>query len=518
MHSNNVLDPEQRTTTRPARTLREGWPVLAALILAILVVTVDNTVMNVALPSIAKDLDASNSQLQWIVNAYSLLFGGLLLTGGSLADRLGRRRVLLGGLGAFGGASLLVLVVSSAPALIGLRALTGACAAFLMPSTLSLMYRAFEGPVRGTVIGVAGAVGALGFVLGPLIGGALLEVFAWQSVFLVNVPLAWGALIVARAVLPADGERSTRGADVPGTVLSIGAMLGLVAALVDGPDRGWTSLAVLGPAFGALAAATAFVAWERRAAYPMLDVRLLARRRIVGPGAVQAALMMALTGTLFLITQQLQVVWGYSPVDAGLRSAPIAVGVIGGGSALALVARRFGSAWAAAAGLLVCAAAVVDVALTIRHGGYWPVAGGLLVFGAGVRMCITPTALAVLGGLPEEAAGIGAALADTFQEVGGAFGVALLGSVFNAVYRADLPDGAPAAARASLQGALGSGDGGLADAARGAFGSGAQVALLACAAILAGAAVIALRTVPGDLDLSDEAEQEAALAAAAAAA
>lgn len=509
LDSNNVLELERRPSAEPARTLRAGLPVLAALVLATLVVTIDNTVLNVALPSIARDLDASTGQLQWVVNAYSLLFGGLLLTGGSLADRLGRRRVLLGGLTAFACASLLVLSVSSAEGLIAVRAVTGACAAFLMPSTIALLYRSFEGPARATAVGIAGAAGALGFVLGPLIGGALLEVFAWQAVFVVNVPLAAVAGVVAWRAIPRDAPRArvdgaAAPADLLGTALSLGAMLGLVAALVDGPDRGWLSAAVLGPAAGSLLCGLSFVRWELRAAHPMLDVRAVARRAVAGPGVVQMGLMLAISGSLFLITQQLQVVMGYSPIEAGVRSSPIAVGVIGGGALLSVVSRWWGAAWAAALGMLGCSVAIAGVALALPHGSYWPLAAGLLVFGAGVRMVITPAALAVLGGLPDEAAGIGAALADTFQEIGGALGVALLGSVFNEVYRHDLPAGAPGVARASVQGAVSLGDAGLAGAARGAFASGAQVALLVCAGILAVAAVLARLTIPDDLDLSEE--------------
>jgi EmrB/QacA subfamily drug resistance transporter len=500
--SNNVLEIESRTSAKPARSLREGWAVLVALMLAILVVTIDNTVLNVALPSISADLHAGTSQLQWIVNAYSLLFGGLLLTGGSLADRLGRRRVVLGGLAAFAGASALVLLVSSAPGLIALRALTGGAAAFLMPSTVALMYRAFEGPARATAIGIAGAAGALGFVVGPLLGGALLELFPWQSVFLINVPIAMVALALARAVIPPDLERSGGRTDLPGAALSVLAMVGLVATLIDGPDHGWGSALVVGPALGALVAGAAFVRWELRAPHPMLDVRTVARRMVAGPGAAQGAILFAVAGLLFLVTQQLQVLDGYSPIEAGLRTAPLALGLLGGGPVLTWGARRLGAPRTAALGMLIAAVAIAGIGLAIGH-GYWPLAGGLLAVGVGLRVSITTAALAVLDGLPNEKAGIGAALGDTFQEIGGVLGVALLGSIFNAIYRADLPSSAPDAARSSLQGAVSLHDAALASAAREAFASGAQIALLACAGILAAVAVLARLTVSANLDLTE---------------
>jgi EmrB/QacA subfamily drug resistance transporter len=501
MNSNNVLELEPGTT-RPATSLREGWKVLIALLLALLVVTVDNTVLNVALPSISADLHAGTSELQWIVNAYSLLFGGLLLTGGSVADRLGRRRILIGGLIAFAGASALVFFVASAPELIALRALSGAAAAFLMPSTIALMYRAFEGPARATAIGIAGAVAALGFAAGPVLGGGLLQILPWQAVFAINVPIAMVAVPLARTVIPADPERAGGRADVPGTALSVLAMGGLVAALIDGPEHGWTSAAVLIPALATIVAGTGFVLWELRAPHPMLDVRAVGRRTVTGPGAAQGALLFAVAGILFLLTQLLQVLDGYSPVEAGLRAAPIAVGLIGGGPVLTRSA-RLGTSRAAALGLLIAAVGIAGAAYGIAH-GYLALAVGLVVLGVGVRITVTIAALAVLDGLPSEAAGMGAALGDAFQEIGGALGVALLGSIFNAVYRAELPSGAPDAARSSLQGALSLHDAALAAAARHAFTSGAQVALLVCAAILAVMALVARLTVPAGLDLTED--------------
>jgi EmrB/QacA subfamily drug resistance transporter len=505
MNSNSVLENiEHRTSRTPVAGLREGWAMLVALVLATLVGTVDNSVLNVALPSISADLDAGTSQLQWIVNAYSLLFGGLLLTGGSLADRVGRRRVLLWGLVAFAGASALVLAVSSAPELIAVRALSGAAAAFLMPSTVALMYRGFEGRARTTAIGIAGAVAGLGFVLGPLVGGALLELFPWQSVFIVNVPLAMVAVALARAAIPPDDEPSGERGDPAGTILSIVAMLGLVAALIEGPERGWGSPAVVGLALGGLAMGATFIWWELRAATPMLDVRLIASRTVAGPGAVQGTLLFAVAGVLFLVTQRLQILDGYSPIQAGLFTAPLAIGLIAGGPLLTWGSQRLGAPRTAALGLLIGSAALAGLAIGIGH-GIAPLGAGLLALGVAVRVCITVAALAVLDGLPERAAGAGAALGDTFQEIGGALGVALLGSIFNAIYRADLPSDVPGAARESLQSAVSLHDAALATAAGNAFASGARIALLVGAACLAAAALIARLTVPRDLEIAEAA-------------
>jgi hypothetical protein len=352
-----------------------------------LVVTLDNTVLNVALPSIAADLHAGTSELQWIVNAYSLL------------------------------------------------------------------------------------------------------------------PAAAVALLLARAFVPADAEHTGGRADLTGTALSIVAMAAFVAALVDGSDHGWGSAAVVVPALAAVAAGAGFAWWELRAPQPMVDVRALARGAVAGPAAAQGASMFAAAGVLFLLTQQLQIVAGYSPIEAGLRTAPVALGLMLSGPLLTQGAQRLGTARTASLGLVLSAAAVAGLGVGVAH-GYWPLAGGLFALGAGLRIVVTTAALAVLDGLPHEAAGVGAALGDTFQEVGGALGVALLGSIFNAVYRSGLPDAAPGAARASVQGALGLHDAALAGAARHAFASGAQAALLACAAILAAAAVVARRTVRDGCDLA----------------
>jgi EmrB/QacA subfamily drug resistance transporter len=505
MLSNNVLENiEHRPSTAPFSSLRAGWAMLVALLLATLVVTIDNTVLNVALPSISADLDAGTSQLQWIVNGYSLLFGGLLLTGGSLADRLGRRRVLVWGLAAFAATSALVLAVGSATELIALRALLGAAAALLMPSTVALMYRGFDGRARATAIGIAGGVAGLGFVVGPLVGGALLELFPWQAVFVVNVPVAIIALLLARRAIPPDAQLSGERGDPIGTALSILAMLGLVAALIEGPEQGWSSPAVVGLALGGLIIGATFIWWELRAAHPMLDVRLIARGAVAGPGAVQGALLFAVAGVLFLVTQRLQILDGYSPIQAGLCTAPLAIGLIAGGPLLTWGSERLGAPRTAALGLLIGGAGLAGLAMGLGH-GIVPLGAGLLALGAAVRVCITVAALAVLDGLPEQAAGTGAALGDTFQEIGGALGVALLGSIFNAIYRANLPADVPGAARESVQGAMSLHDAALATVAGHAFASGARIALLIGAACLAVAAVIARLTVPRDLDIAEAA-------------
>jgi EmrB/QacA subfamily drug resistance transporter len=484
-------------------TLREGRGAVIGLMLAALVVTLDNTVLNVALPSIARDLHAGNSGLQWITNAYSLLFGGLLLTGGNLADRLGRRRVLLWGLTAFGAASGLVLLVHSTGALIGLRAVLGAAAAFLMPSTLALLFRLFSGPARVSAIGMFGAVAASGFVLGPVVGGLVLDHFSWRAVFIINLPVAAAAILITARTVPESREPTEGGIDLVGAVLSVVTMLAFVMALISGPDTGWTSARVVDGFLVTVVGGTGFVRWELRCRYPMLPIRLLANKFLAGPAIAETAIMFSLSGVLFCLTQHLQLVEGHSPLVSGLMSAPAAAGLILGGTVVNPLLRRLGPARGSALAFVAGGGAFALIAAGLPHGYVW-LALGLFLLGAVLRAAITTTALAVIDGLPPERAGMGSALNDTFQEVGNALGIAVLGAVLNARYRAGLPASAPAGARHSLAGALGLHDGELARTAGHAFDSGMQSASWAAAGVFAVVAVLCLRTVPGGLDISGE--------------
>jgi MFS transporter, DHA2 family, multidrug resistance protein len=487
------------------RSIRGSWPVLFALALATAVVTIDNTVLNVALPSIAQALHAGESQLQWIGNAYSLLFGGLLLTAGNLADRLGRRRVLLGGLAAFGCISALVVFVTGANELIALRALTGVAAAFVMPSTLALLFRLFEGPARTTAMTVWSVITVLGFVGGPLLGGAILAHFSWHAVFLLNVPIAAVAGVVAARKIPESADPTGEAADLVGAALSIATLGALVFTLVNGPVAGWTSPRALGGVGALLVAGVAFYRWEQRSAHPLIPLPLLRQASFSGPVFAEGALMFSITGLLFLLTQQFQLVEGHSPIEAGLRTAPAAVGSLLASWPGVFVARRFGQHVAAGLGYLLCALGLVVAELELTA-PFWRLAVGLVIFGMGLRMAMTPIALAVVNALPKERAGVGSALNDTFQEIGGVLGVAILGSVLNSVYRAH------AAVASSLTAGLVSRDAAVAARARQAFTLGNRWALLVCAGLMLAASLVASRTVPAELVDPDDAAgaQEAA--------
>jgi EmrB/QacA subfamily drug resistance transporter len=506
-----ITRPDETTTPR---SLRTSWPLLAALALATAAVTVDNTILNVALPSIARSLHSGESQLQWIGNAYSLLFGGLLLAAGNLSDRLGRRRVLLGGLAAFAVVSSLVVFVTGSAELIGLRALTGAAAAFVMPSTLSLIYRLFEGPARTAAMASWSMATVLGFVGGPLLGGVLLAHFSWHACFLVNVPIAVAALVATALLVPESSDRTGARADVVGAALSVGVLGALICGLVNGPVTGWGSARCLVAFAGSVGLSLTFWRWESRSTHPLLPLDLLRSDRLAGPVVIEACLMFSITGLLFLMTQQLQLVDGYSPLGAGLRTIPAAAGSLLAGAVGVRLGRRFGQHIAATAGYVTCAVGLVLAASSLTQ-PYWHLAIGLVVFGIGLRLAMTPVALSVVGGLPRERAGMGAALNDTVQEVGGALGVAILGSVLNAVYHSSSAGRGAVRllghhAANSLTAVLGAGDTRAAALAREGFLSGNRAAMLVCAGLMACAALLAVRAVPADLSAAEAIEAELA--------
>jgi MFS transporter, DHA2 family, multidrug resistance protein len=341
-------------------------------------------------------------------------------------------------------------------------------------------------------------VSVVGFVGGPLLGGAILAHFSWQAVFLINVPIALVALVLTWRSVPESADPSGEPADLVGTVLSVATLGALVYTLVSGPDAGWTSARVIASGLVFLAVASAFCAWEVRTPHPLLPLGFLRKASFAGPALAESTLMFAIAGLMFVVTQQLQLVDGDSPLQAGLRIAPAALGTLLTGAPGVWLARRAGQQWCAALGFAVGAVGLAWLSQTIG-GSYWSFAVGLVIFGAGLRMAMTPVALAVIDALPKERAGMGSALNDTFQEVGGALGVAILGCVLNAVYRSHLPAAIAQAAHGSLTGALLSPDPSAVTAARHAFRSGSQAAYVVGAVLMALAAVVALCTVPAAL-------------------
>jgi len=303
------------------------WWTLVVLCLSLLVISLDNTILNVALPTLERDLHATSSQLQWIVDAYMLVFAGLLLTAGALGDRFGRRRALSFGLAVFGLGSALSAMAGSAGMLIASRALMGVGGAFIMPSTLSILTATFPAHERAKAIGAWAAVSGLGIAIGPVAGGWIVEHAEWSWIFLVNIPFVIAALLAQRPLVPESSDPSAPRLDVPGFALSTGGLVALVWAIIEAPSRGWTDPRIVGAIAAAFALIAAFVAWERHTPEPMLDVRLFRNRRFSAASGAITLSFFAMFGAIFFLTQYLQMVLGNSAFEAGLRVLPVAFGI-----------------------------------------------------------------------------------------------------------------------------------------------------------------------------------------------
>src|SRR3954452_18211849 len=483
------------------------WWTLGVLCLSLLVIGLDNTILNVALPTLARDLDASSSQLQWIVDAYMLMFAGVLLTAGALGDRFGRKRALTLGLAVFGAGSIASALSTSAGMLIASRGLMGVGGAFIMPSTLSILTATFRDPAeRAKAIGVWAGVSGLGIAIGPVTGGWLIEHAGWHWIFLVNVPFVLLALAAGRLLVPESRDPTAPRLDVRGFALSSAGLTALVWAIIEAPDRGWTDAAVLGGLAGAAVVLAAFVAWELRAPAPMLDVRLFRKPRFSAASVAISLAFFALFGLIFFLTQYLQSILGYDALQAGVRTMPVAGGLILGGPASAKLASRIGTKVVVAAGLALVGAALLLLTGAGADSGYGLVLGSLVVLGFGMGCTMAPATEAIMGSLPLAKASVGSAVNDTTRTLGGSLGVAVLGSVLIGQYRggmddavAGLPDRAAGLAHDSLAGALavahrlgGVPGGRLAATAQDAFLSGMHAAAIVGAGVPFAGALVAL--------------------------
>ncbi|WP_018180703.1 MFS transporter [Jongsikchunia kroppenstedtii] len=431
--------PSSRTYT----SLAAAWIPLAALCLAFFVEMVDNTLLSIALPTIGRDLGGGTTSLQWVTGAYSLTFGGLLLTAGSVADRFGRRRVLLMGLAAFGSLSLLVLAVTSTGELIALRAALGIAAAAMAPITNSLVFRLFDDKtLRMRAMTVMIVVGMAGFVLGPVLGGTALAHVRWEWLLVVNAPIALIACIGVRFGVPADrpdGLTKDR-LDLPGAALSI-ATIGLACwSLTSGVDHGWLSGVTVASIIGAIVAGAAFVWHERRSAAPMLDLRLFSNGAVRGAAIAQAGTSIAMASVMFGLILHFQYAYGWSPVKAGLANLPIIVTMLVATPLSEWLASRFGHRVACLIGAACLAGSLAGLSWGVSH-GYAVIAVSMVVMTIGLRTVMTICAVALVDAMPANRTSIGAALNDTAQEVGTSFGTAVVGTLIAALVTAQLPTG-----------------------------------------------------------------------------
>lgn len=420
----------------PDAAYRRRWATLLVLCLSLMVIGLDNTILNVAIPTLSRSLHASTSQLQWIVDSYTIVFAGLLLTAGSLGDRFGRYKALTVGLLLFGSGSVASAFATSANMLIATRAFMGIGGAFIMPATLSIITNVFTNPTeRGKAIGIWAGVSALGIGFGPIAGGYLLSQFWWGSVFLVNVPVVIAGLILGYLLIPDSSDPTAPKLDPLGALLSIGGLAGVLFAVIEGPAYGWSSTSVLTGFAVGVVLLVAFVAWELWYSSPMLDVRFFENPRFTAASGAITLTFFTLFGSLFLLTQYLQSVLGYSTVKAGAVLLPQAAVLMIVAPSSPIFVRRVGNKVVVAFGLTVVAVAMVLFALLPVGAPMWQVIATTCVLGIGMGNVMAPATDSIMGSLPRNKAGVGSAVNDTTRQMGGAVGVAALGSVLSSGYR-----------------------------------------------------------------------------------
>ncbi len=420
--------------SREMRKHRLRWWTLGVLCLSVLVVVIDSSILNVALPTLQRELGASASGLQWIVTSYILILGGLLLTTGSLGDRFGRAMMLRAGLVVFALASLSAAYVNSTGQLIAARAVMGLGAAMIVPSTLSIAVDVFKGEERTKAIALWAALNAVGIVLGPILGGLILEHLHWGWIFLVNLPIAAVAMLAGFLLITESRDREAKPLDIPGALLSMVAVSSLVYGIIQGPDEGWTSRYVLICFAVALVAGAAFIIREMRVRYPLLDLSFFKRRRFTVGATALSLQSLALAGLMFGFTLYLQFVQGYSPLEAGVRFLPLAAGLMVGARLSERLVHYFGTTRVIAGGLLLMAATLPLIMLWQADSSYWLIGVVLTAVGFGIGNVAAPSVDAIMGAVPEAKAGVASATNSVIRMIGGALGIAILGSIINSLY------------------------------------------------------------------------------------
>jgi EmrB/QacA subfamily drug resistance transporter len=508
-----------------AKSEERRWLILGVLCFSLLVIVLDNSILNVALPAIVRQLDATNTQLQWMVDAYTLVFAGLLLTAGSLGDRFGRRPALQFGLVVFGLGSLASAMAGSAGALIASRGFMGIGGAFIMPATLSIITNVFPARERGKAIGVWAATAGVAVALGPLTGGFLLEHFYWGSVFLVNLPVVAIGLLAGVFLIPDSKDPSAPRLDPIGAVLSILGLTALLFAIIEAPENGWTDpVTIAGFAIGAVLLG-GFTWWELHTDHPMLDFTFFRNPRFSAASAAITLTFFAMFGSLFVFSQYLQFVLGYTPLQTGVRLLAFAVPMMIIAPLSARLVHQLGTKRVVAAGMILTATGLVLLSFAAGQTTYAALAWRMVVLASGLALTMAPATESIMGSLPLAKAGVGSAVNDTTRQVGGALGVAVLGSVFTSIYGSHLSNalsgqtvpadvleqakdsvGAALRAAAAIGGSTGDGIGA---AARSAFIDGFHAALRVGALVTIIGVVITLvwlpaRARPADVDSQAE--------------
>jgi len=497
--------------------MRSKPMILAALLLAAFVINLDTTLVNVTLPALVRELHASTTQLQWVVDAYNLVFAALLLTFGSLSDRLGRKGMLLAGLVVFGAASLAGGFTTSPAELIAARSVMGLGAAMTFPATLSLISNVFtERRERARAIGLWGAIAGVAIALGPIVGGWLLEHFSWTAIFVAMAPVAAAAAVFVAVSVPTSKNPDADPVDIPGLVLSTAAMALLVYTIIEAPDYGWGSARSLAGFAVSAVLLAAFIGWERRAAHPMLDVRLFRNMRFSAASGSVTVSFFTLFGFIFLMTQYFQFVRGYGPLSTGVHLLPVALSVGVGSVAGTQLAVRAGTKLIVTLGLVAMAVfygwVAASVTATISYG---IISVQMVLYGLGMGLTSAPATESIMGAVSRRQAGVGSAVNDSTRLLGGTLGVAVIGSVFASLYgsrlTASLPAGLPRGVAAVTHTSLGAayavagrvsaaGHGALGravhDAATNAFLHGLSIGCLVAGGVAAAGAVLAVLFLP----------------------
>lgn len=446
-----------------AESARSPWLILAVLCTSVFIIVVDGSIVNVALPTLVRELGASTSDLQWIVDAYILVFAGLLMATGSIGDRYGRKGVLLIGLVVFGITSVFAAQADTPGQLIFWRAAMGIGGALIFPATLALLVNVFKEPKRrATAISIWAATSGLAVALGPVTGGLLLRHYAWGSVFLVNVPVVIVAFMLVSAIVPTSRDTTLHRFDPLGVLLSIAGITTLVWAVIEGPVHGWVSW----DSFIAFALAAVllgvYVWWQFHNEHPMLDLRVFRNLRFSAGSLAVLVAFFALFGFVFMVTQYFQFVRGYDTLEAGVRTVPFALFSGMAAPSSARLAHRFGTKPVVVIGLLAMAAGFAWTATLEADTTYWSVVAQMFLMGGGLGLVNAPSTESIMGSLPPEKAGVGSAVNDTARELGGTLGVAIVGALFASVYSSRLGElltgsAVPAEAIAVAQESVGAG-------------------------------------------------------------
>ena len=409
---------------------------LAVLCVSLLIVSLDNTILNVALPALVRSMHASSSELQWIVDAYVVVFAGMLLVLGSMGDRVGRKWVFMAGLVVFAAGSAASAFSGSPDRLIAARSFMGLGAAAIMPSTLSILTNVFtDAEDRARAIGVWSGTTGLGVAIGPVAGGWLLAHYWWGSVFLVNVPIALVGLLAVAWLVPNSKNPSSKRPDPVGGVLSVVGMALLLWGIIEAPNRSWSSPLVLGAIAAAATVLTGFVLWERRSTHPMLELSFFRSRRFSAAMGAMGLVIFALMGGLFLLTQYLQFSLGYSALQTGLRILPIAAVLLVVAPLSSVLVRFVGTKPVVFTGMILIAAGLALLSRVTVHGTYADALPSFFLMGIGTGLALAPCLESVMGSLPLEQAGVGSATNSATLQTGGALGVGVLGSLLNTRYQ-----------------------------------------------------------------------------------